>query len=480
MILPENQLKRFFRHIIMPEIGGPGQKKLLESGVKVYAASAEDVKPLLYYLTAVGIGKISYGLANSRGIQKLIYNLKNLNPDVIIAESGLYNSEIPDNRPSYKLHDGFQAGIILGSRKFISDTIELLSKSDNIEIPLITAVIGQWQGVFRVLKQQEKLSHDLFKMDVPCSHIDEHFASEGKVLSSCFLGALAAVETVKLCLNIGKSQDKPLFFDLMSMTFSRREGVFKAFKDTKSLKPIREKLSDASVLIVGVGGLGSPAAFALASIGVGTVGLVDGDRVELTNLNRQILHATSGIGMPKVESARRFLKELNPSVNIITYYTNLTRQNAFDLIKDYDVIIVGLDNLPSRYLLNDACFFTGKPLIEAGVLRFSGMGRTILPKAGPCYRCIFPEMPPPGSIPSCQESGILGAVPGVMGFIEAAEATKLLSGAGEVLKNRLLLFDAMDSEFRVPSFRRDPRCPLCGKAPSITGLQEYESICEKD
>lgn len=227
---------------------------------------------------------------------------------------------------------------------------------------------------------------------------------------------------------------------------------------------------------MGVGGLGSPAAFALTLIGVGAIGLVDGDYVELTNLNRQILHATSRIGMPKVESARLFLNQINPSIDIKTYFTNLTKQNVMEVIKDYDVIVAGLDNLPSRYLLNDACFLMNKPLVEAGVLRFNGMGRTILPRSGPCYRCIFPQIPSQERIPTTLDLGILGVVPGVMGFVQAIEVAKILGGVGKLLKNNLLLFEALNMEFRVPSFRKDPRCPLCGQKPTITSLQEYGNV----
>ncbi|HHY71497.1 MAG TPA: hypothetical protein GX519_07635, partial [Thermoanaerobacterales bacterium] len=420
MTLPENQIRRFFRHIIMPEISGPGQKKLIECWVEVYAISVEEIMPLLYYLTAVGIGKISCNFVNGFGFEKLVHNLKDINPDVIIIESFHQDSKVMDQFLS-KTPDGFRVKIIMGDKDFISDNIQLQHKA-NVQIPVITAVISPWQGVLHVLKGRESCDFNFLKIDDSIKSGQKCLASEGLVLSSCFMGALVVIEVIKNCLNIGKTSDRPLFYDLMSMTFTReRNGDFQVYEDSRQLKPLRKKLSDAKVLIVGAGGLGSPAAFALASIGIGTVGLVDGDRVELTNLNRQILHATSRIGMPKVESARYFLRELNPSINITTYCINLTKQNAMDLIKDYDVIIAGLDNLPSRYLLNDACFFIGKPLVEAGVLRFNGMGRTILPKYGPCYRCIFPEMPPQGSIPSSLESGILGAVPGVMGFMQAVE-----------------------------------------------------------
>jgi molybdopterin/thiamine biosynthesis adenylyltransferase len=477
MILPESQIRRFFRHIIMPEISGQGQKKLLESWVEVCATSIKEAMPLLYYLTAVGIGKISCNFINGFGFEKLVNKLKDINPDVLIVASSHQDSGLRGNKSLFNTPDDYGVKIIIGDRDFISDRFRHQEK-DSVQIPVITAMISPWQGLLHASRRHESSDFDLLNLDDSILAPQKNLTSEGMILSYCFMGALVSVEVVKNCLNLGKPTDKPLLFDLMSMTFSREgNSDFHVYEDSKHIKPLAKELSDAKVLIVGAGGLGSPVAFALTSIGVGTVGLIDGDRVELTNLNRQILHSTSRIGMPKVESARHFLEELNPSVNIVTYYTNLTKENAMDLIKDYDVIVAGLDNLPSRYLLNDACFFVDKPLVEAGVLRFNGMGRTILPKDGPCYRCIFPDMPSSGNVPSCLESGILGAVPGVMGFIQAVETVKLLGGVGKLLKNQLLLFEALDMEFRVPSFRKDPRCPLCGKKPTITALLEYENIC---
>ncbi len=480
MILPESQIRRFFRHIIMPEISGQGQKKLLESWVEVCGASIKEIMPLLYYLTAVGIGKISCNLINDFGLEKLANNLKDINPDVVVVNSSSQDTEATGNETFFKTSDGYGVKIIMGDRDFISERMQLQQEADSAQVSVIAAAIGPWQGLLHVSRIQESCDIDFMNLDDLIIARQKCLSSEGMVLSYCFMGALVSAEVVKICLKIGKTPNKPLFYDLLSMTFSREgNGDFNVCEDSKHIELLAKKLSDAKVLIVGVGGLGSPVAFALTSIGVGNIGLIDGDRVELTNLNRQILHSTSRIGMPKVESARQFLEELNPTVDIVTYYANLTKENAMDLINDYDVIVAGLDNLPSRYLLNDACFFAGKPLIEAGVLRFNGMGRTIVPKKGPCYRCIFPDMPSSGNIPSCLESGILGSVPGVMGFMQAVETVKIIGGIGKLLINQLLLFEALDMEFRVPSFRKDPRCPLCGKKPTITALQEYETICEQ-
>ncbi|MHB1127128.1 MAG: thiazole biosynthesis adenylyltransferase ThiF [Bacillota bacterium] len=240
----------------------------------------------------------------------------------------------------------------------------------------------------------------------------------------------------------------------------------------------QKKLLGSKVLVVGAGGLGSPASLYLAAAGVGTIGIVDSDTVDLSNLQRQILHSTADVGKPKTESAQETLNSLNPDVNVIAYPTRLDKDNIRDMIRDYDVIIDGVDNFPTRFLLNDACVFTGKPLVEAGILRWDGMVMTIIPGEGPCYRCVFPEPPPNGAVPSCQEAGVLGAVAGVMGVLQAAEAIKLLLGVGKNLVGRLLIFDAMETRFREVKVDKNPRCPVCGEQPTIKELMEYDQNCE--
>lgn len=240
----------------------------------------------------------------------------------------------------------------------------------------------------------------------------------------------------------------------------------------------QEKLRQARVLIVGAGGLGSPAAMFLAAAGVGTIGLVDGDLVELSNLQRQILHTTARVGQPKAQSGREAIKALNPEVEVQVHQLRLNKENALSLVSAYDLVIDGVDNFPSRYLVNDACFFAHKPLVEAGVLRWEGMAMTILPGQTPCYRCLFPTPPPRGAVPSCQEAGVIGVVPGIMGLIQAAEAIKLILGVGASLTGRLLLFDALAMAFREVKVQRNPHCPLCGEEPVITTLEEYELVCD--
>ncbi len=240
----------------------------------------------------------------------------------------------------------------------------------------------------------------------------------------------------------------------------------------------QEKLLRGRVLVVGAGGLGSPAAYYLAAAGVGTIGLVDSDSVDLSNLQRQILHASEDVGRPKTESAAEKLRALNPDVTVNTYQTRLGVENVREIIKDYDIVVDAVDNFAARYLLNDACVMEGKPMVEAGVLRFDGLLMTILPGEGPCYRCAFPDPPPPGAVPSCQEAGVIGVAPGVMGVLQANEVIKLLLGVGRPLAGRILTFNALNCEFQEIEWKKNPDCPVCGDHPTIRELSEYHLACE--
>ncbi len=244
------------------------------------------------------------------------------------------------------------------------------------------------------------------------------------------------------------------------------------------------QLLDAKVLLIGAGGLGSPAALYLAAAGVGTLGIVDFDTVDLSNLQRQILHSESWIGKPKVESASARIRDLNPDVKVVPYREPITSANALDIIQDYDIVLNGSDNFPTRYLVNDACHFLRRPLVDASIFMFEGQVTVYHPGApeegvaqGPCYRCLYPDPPPPGEVPSCAEAGVLGVLPGIVGSVQAVEAIKLILGKGEPLIGRLLLFDAMDMSFRTLNVRRDPGCPLCGDHPSVTELIDYDQFC---
>jgi molybdopterin/thiamine biosynthesis adenylyltransferase/rhodanese-related sulfurtransferase len=239
----------------------------------------------------------------------------------------------------------------------------------------------------------------------------------------------------------------------------------------------QRKLLNSKVLLIGAGGLGSPAAFYLAAAGVGTLGIVDSDVVDQTNLQRQILHTTDRIGEPKVESAKRTLEALNPDVKIVGYRERLTSENIDRIIADYDVVIDGADNFPTRYLLNDASVKWNKPVVHGSIYRFEGQITVFKPRSGPCYRCLFPTPPPPELAPSCAEAGVLGVLPGVIGSLQANEAIKLLLGIGEPLVGRYLLFDALDASFREVKLRRDADCPVCGDHPTITEYIDYEGFC---
>lgn len=239
----------------------------------------------------------------------------------------------------------------------------------------------------------------------------------------------------------------------------------------------QEKILKAKVLIIGAGGLGSPCALYLASAGVGRIGIVDSDAVEINNLQRQILHSTQNAGKPKVESAKERINAINPDVEVIPYKIRLTSENILDIIREYDIIVDGSDNFPTRYLVNDACVLSKKPLSHAGIFRFDGQAITILPGESACYRCLFPEPPPAGLVPSCQESGILGAVAGAIGVIQANEVLKFILGIGDLLTGKLLIFNALDSSFRQVKVPRDPKCPVCGEKPTLTKLIDYQEFC---
>ena len=239
----------------------------------------------------------------------------------------------------------------------------------------------------------------------------------------------------------------------------------------------QKKLKQARVLTIGAGGLGAPLAMYLAAAGIGTLGIVDFDVVDESNLQRQIIHGTSDIGRPKMESAHDRINDINPNVYVEAYEEALSSENALEIFKDFDVIVDGTDNFPTRYLVNDACVLTGKPNVYGSIFRFEGQASVFWAKEGPCYRCLYPEPPPPGLVPSCAEGGVLGILPGAIGTIQATETVKLILGIGEPLVGRLLLYDALGMSFREMKLRKDPNCPVCGENPSVTELIDYQEFC---
>ncbi len=240
----------------------------------------------------------------------------------------------------------------------------------------------------------------------------------------------------------------------------------------------QKKIKATKVLCIGAGGLGSPIAMYLAAAGIGKIGIVDFDTVDFSNLQRQIIHGTEDVGRPKAESAKETIGSINPNVEVVIHNTRISAENALDLIAPYDIVVDGTDNFPTRYLTNDACVLLKKPNVYGSIFRFEGQASVFAPHlGGPCYRCLYPEPPPPGMVPSCAEGGVLGVLPGIVGCIQATEILKLALGKGSSLVGRLLLFNALDMKFRELKLRRDPSCPLCGDKPSITALIDYEMFC---
>ena len=237
------------------------------------------------------------------------------------------------------------------------------------------------------------------------------------------------------------------------------------------------KLKNASVLLVGTGGLGAPAALYFAAAGIGRIGLVDFDVVDYTNLQRQVIHGTKDVGKPKIDSAIETMQDINPFVKLDRHEVALSSENALEILKDYDYIVDGTDNFPTRYLVNDACVLLKKPNIYGSIFRFEGQATIFAYPGGPCYRCLYPEPPPPGLVPSCAEGGVLGILPGIIGLVQATETVKLILGVGQSLVGRLMLYDALGMKFRELKLRRDPDCPACGDHPTITKLIDYQQFC---
>lgn len=465
MILSKEQINRYLRHIIIPEISGQGQKKLLETTVCIYGENVNDLLPLILYLSAMGIGNIFCFFKDESGYDSLFYDAFDLNNDIKIQ---LITDKI--------IESDFR--IVVGNCNFLMEDVNV-NQLQNSFVPTILCIQNQWKFLFRTFIKSNEFNDfiELLKID----SYNNHSVPFVTALS----GALSSIEGVKLCLNIGNIRSDILIIDLLHMEFNNYEyhevskAVSHLFKtENISSNEFKEKLIDAKVLIVGAGGLGSPTSLALAMSGVGTIGFVDSDKVEISNLNRQILHSVSRIGMPKAESAKMYLNKINANLNIRSYIENLTKENVNEIIEDYDLVVSAVDNIQTRYLINDACYFVKKPVIEAGVLRFDGTNTTIIPDEGHCYRCLYPNLNTSGM--SCAETGVLGAVPGAMGFIQAAEAYKIITGQGTTLKNKILLFDGLEMEFNVINLERNPDCPICGKKPSIIGLQDYIFKCQNN
>lgn len=452
MILEKEHINRYLRHIIIPEISGAGQKKLLDSSVLVCCDNLHNTSFMLYYLTAMGIGKLTCLTDDTANSQPLINSLNKLNPDISFL--------IADKACDDSIYDAVIILNKISEKKLSCATIK--------DIPVIAAASIGDRGLIKTIIKHTSMDSSLAELR------SFYLSNEENTNPSLFsypctglVSTIAAIEAVKVILEIGSYCEKPLYINLWDYSFSH--DVYDAPQKSNSFdnQKLLKKLKESKVLIVGCGGLGSPVAYMLAQMGIGMLGLVDFDTVEISNLNRQILHSTDKIGMLKVESAEAFIKELNPDVKIHTYNQKFSKENAEGLIKDYDIIVDGLDNLPARYLLNDICYFLKKPLIEAGVLGFNGLATAIIPDIGPCYRCTFPETLDNSSIPSCLEAGVLGAVPGILGTLQAVEVIKQLTGISCTLLNKILMFDALNMDFTLLDIYKEEACILCGVNPLI-------------
>jgi molybdopterin/thiamine biosynthesis adenylyltransferase len=447
----------------MPEISGQGQKKLLDSSISIFGENVKDLFSLTLYLSAMGVGHINCYFENNDGYDLLFSQAMDLNTDVKVQ----------------LIKDDFTVSdirLVIGSIDFIKKTTNFFI-NENEFIPTLFSVINQWKAVINKIFDLKELICFYELLNKCSSTCNVSFVT-------AVSGTICSIEAVKHILTIGTTLENLLLFDLYKIeinTYEKNEARMAVecliVNEVIDYKKAEEKLSNAKVLIVGAGGLGSPSSLALAMDGVGTIGLVDSDVVEVSNLNRQVLHSSSRIGVSKAESAKFMLMSINPHIKIDTYIENLTKENAEELINKYDLVISAVDNIQTRYLINDACYFMKKPVIEAGVLRFDGTNTTIIPDKGHCYRCLYPNLNTNGM--SCAETGVLGAVPGLMGFIQAVEAYKVITGLGTNLRNKILLFDGLDMEFNVINLDKNPDCPLCGNNPTIEKLQDYTFRCNR-
>lgn len=479
-----NQIQRYLRHIIMPKISGAGQKKLLETRVLLCAQSIDACDVLLNYMAASGIGQIYCYLESKNKSEAVLTQVHDLNPEVSIQLIEDMNM-LKDQCLVIKQTVDFN--ILIGDFDFITRISGLLIQSVSHKFsPTLIAVAYGWQGYVNLFHHAKSIKDFLVEISKKSVFIDkisheDYFQQLGMFMSYAFMGTLVAIELIKARLDIGNILKDSICFNLLETIFSNNISTLSCtlqnVQNFFNINDLKGRLSKAKVLVVGTGGLGCPSALALAKAGIGTIGLIDFDNVELSNLNRQILHTTSMIGLKKVESAKQALKRVNQNINIELYAASFSQENAIDIIKNYDIVIDGLDNLPTRYLLNDACFFGKKPFIEAGVLAFYGQITTIISSDGPCYRCIFPELSEPRSAPSCSETGVLGPVPGLMGVLQAVEVIKMIIGMNSNLKGGLLMYDALESEFSLVEFEKNNNCQLCGEHPSILKLGSYNFVC---
>lgn len=460
MILSRDQILRYMRHIAIPDISGQGQKKILESSVILYAESLEKASLALYYLAASGVGEVSCHINNVLNWKEYKNKLSDLNSDSKISlhdEEAIRNPKVQNT-----------TRIITGSFGYVGKIVKDIIENDYYEyfIPTVVSICNGWCGAVQTFTEKNGLEEFLSEMYKSAGYNSQSNSDYSHKPPGYFSSLMAVIEHLKLTLSLGKPLSRPLQYDLSVLEFDSVDSLSDLIYKLESPEipeSLPETLANSKVLIAGCGGLGSSAAYTLAASGIGRLGLVDYNTVELSNLNRQIMHSSSRIGMPKVKSSEIFLRQINPNIMLDMYNSKIDRENVQDIIGPYDVVIGCLDNRPDRYVLNDACIAAGKPLLEAGALDISGLATSIIPGEGHCYRCVFPESKDKNPMPSCSETGVLGPVPGLMGIVQASEAIKLLDGIGIPLKNKLLLFDVFDTDIYIADNRRNKNCELCSK-----------------
>lgn len=454
MILKKDQITRYMKQIMIPEISRDGQEKILASSISIYNECVEAAEFALYYLAASGVGGADCCIADTAGWDGLSFKLNDLNGDIRLrleTEADKKNVLQASTR------------IVSGNPPYVRKALKNILNSDISEkfIPTIIALNYGWRGTIRTFLTKAELAEFFTELEKWPGFNSFDPTSCGHKLSGYFSGLMAVQEHLKLALSIGKPLTSALYYDLFRMEFENVPNIPGLFYRLDSFEPAESTavtLSDAKILIAGCGGLGSPAAYSLVSIGIGSLGLADNGTVELSDLNRQILHSSSRLGMSKVQSAESFLKNVNPLADLSLHNVKLRKENISDIIKNYDLVIGCLDSLADRYMLNDACLAEGKPLLEAGVMDISGLVTSIIPGKGHCYRCIFPE---DSAYSPNAEAGVLGPVSGLLGILQAVEAVKLLSGTGRLLRNKLLLLDAFDTDIFVVNSARSLSCKAC-------------------
>lgn len=461
MILTKDQVYRYMKQIVIPEISGSGQERILGSRVFLYSESLDRMSLALYYLAATGVGEVYCSIEDSSGWSALSDRLSDLNSDCSIL--------LQDEKAMEASASQATTRIIIGGPGYVAGILETVSETDyaGSSIPTVTAIYNGWHGVIRTFTEQAAIKEFLLELNSSANQAGTSADDCSSKLSGYFSSLMAVIEHLKLVLSLGKPLYKPFYHNLSTMEFDSLDNcsdfLSKLNAPVKMPEEHRSLFSDSRILIVGCGGPGSTAAFILATLGIGSLGLIDPDIVELNNLNQQILYSTSRLGISRAQSSEMFLRQISPELKLDMYAARLGREYLHDIISRYDIIIGCVDNPAYRYVLNEACAAAGKPLLQAGAFDISGLVTSIIPGEEPGYRSIFPEPKAGSTMPSCSESGVLGPIPGLMGIVQAAEAVKLLTGIGRSLKNKILLFDVFDTDIYITDNSKNRYYELCAK-----------------